>query len=544
MSDDEQSTSREPRDSATPASGEQPHAAETSQQPPAADAPQQPAPDARQQQPAPDAPQQQAPGAPQQPAPDAQQQAPQPAPPQQMATQPTMPLPGPYAGPAPHPYGAQPVTGPQAGPHAGASAGPHPFGAPAATQVTPERRRRTSPAPLVAALVVGALVGGASGAGVTALALNSDGDRSTVSSTGTSPTTINVNDPDDATRVTAAIATAQPSTVTVYVSAGQSGGSGSGVVLDDEGHILTNSHVVTLDGAAGNPTVRVETADGRLLDARVVGTDPIADLAVIQVDATDLQPAEFASSADLNVGDTTIALGAPLGLANSASSGIISALNRSITVGSSEVPEDQPDQQQDGQGGGQSPFDFWLPGEPQQQASSTISLAVIQTDAAINHGNSGGALVDDQGRVIGINVAIASAGSGSSSDESGSIGVGFAIPSDVAQRVAREIIDTGSATHGLLGASVTDAASATGQPQTDGDVVGAVVQELVGGGAADRAGLRVGDVITSFNGVPITSSTDLTAQVRALAGGADADVSYVRGGDASTTSVTLGTFGA
>jgi putative serine protease PepD len=398
----------------------------------------------------------------------------------------------------------------------------------------PERKKGSKTVPLViAALAVGALAGGVSGAGIASLAVNSAQTENTVAN----PTTVTVNQPDDATIITAAAAIAAPSTVTVYVTAEVGAGSGSGVVISDDGYIITNSHVVTLGGAVADPQVQVQTYDGRLLDATVVGRDPIADIAVIKVDDTaDLEPAEFANSDELNVGDTTVVLGAPLGLPNSVSSGIVSALNRSITVSSSEVPEETaPD------GGAEdspAPFDFWnfdIPGQEDapQTASSRVSLAVIQTDAAINQGNSGGALVNEQGQIIGINVAIASAGG----EGSGNIGLGFAIPSNLAQRVAQELIEDGSASHGLLGASVSDA---TGDSSVDAGVVGAVIQELVDGGAAAQAGLRVGDVVTGVNGVPITSSTDLTAQIRALAGGSAAEIAYVRGGDASTVRVTLG----
>jgi putative serine protease PepD len=163
---------------------------------------------------------------------------------------------------------------------------------------------------------------------------------------------------------------------------------------------------------------------------------------------------------------------------------------------------------------------------------------VIQTDAAINPGNSGGALLNSDGAVIGINVAIASAGSSSSGGQSGSIGVGFAIPSNLAQRIAAEIRESGTATHGLLGASIKDVTDDS--KQTNPTVVGASIIQLTSGGAAASAGLQVGDIITNLNGIPITGRVDLTAQVRALAAGSKATVTYVRAGTASTVNVTLG----
>ncbi|PJJ71646.1 putative serine protease PepD [Diaminobutyricimonas aerilata] len=403
-------------------------------------------------------------------------------------------------------------------------------------------KKKRAGVPLIAALAVGALVGGVSGAGVTAWSLSAN--SGSPAGAESRPTTVTVNNAEDATAITGAVATAAPSAVTVYVTGEQGSGSGSGVIIDDDGHIVTNSHVVTLDGAAANPKIRVQTYDGRLLDATVVGTDPIADLAVIKVDDTsDLQPAEWGDSSDLNVGDTTIALGAPLGLSNSVSSGIVSALNRSIQVASSALPETQaPEDDQQQQDDGNDPFDFFdfdIPGqEPNPNAqSSAISLSVIQTDAAINHGNSGGPLVNTDGQVIGINVAIASAGGGASGD-SGNIGVGFAIPSDVAQRVAKEIIENGTATHGLLGASVRDVTS--DPEQTEATTVGASIASVEPGGAADAAGLKAGDIVTKFNDVPITGSSDLTAQVRTQPAGGKATITYVRDGRSDTVEVTLG----
>ena len=193
--------------------------------------------------------------------------------------------------------------------------------------------------------------------------------------------------------------------------------------------------------------------------------------------------------------------------------------------------DSQEDQGEQGDQGG-SPFQFDLPGTQQQSPNSSISISVIQTDAAINPGNSGGALVDSEGKLIGINVAIATAGS---SEESGSIGVGFSIPSNIAKRVSEEIIENGSATHGLLGATVQDASSVQ-----SADVAGAVIVEPTSGGPAAGAGLKKGDIVTKFNGLPITGATDLTAQVRAAAAGSQATVTYVRDGKTYETDVTLG----
>lgn len=417
----------------------------------------------------------------------------------------------------------------------------------ASTPIDPEQhpalakpRRSVAPVGVIAALAVGALVGGVSGAGVTLWVTSANGTAPTITSA--TPSTITVNDPANVTQITAVAAKASPSVVTISVSSDSGAGTGSGVIIDTEGHVLTNTHVVTLEGAASDPTIQVQTNDGRLIAATIVGIDPISDLAVIQLaDTSNLQPAEFADSSQLNVGDTAIAIGAPLGLAGTVTDGIVSALNRSITIASSALPDTSAEGNQAPDG--QSPFDFWnfdLPGQTPStptSSSQTISLSVIQTDAAINPGNSGGALLDGEGKVIGINVAIASAGS-SSGGQSGSIGVGFAIPANLAQRIAAELISTGTATHGLLGASVADVTEDT--TQKDSKVVGASIVELTGGGAAESAGLRVGDVITGINGLPVTGKTDLTAQVRALAAGSKATLTYVRDGKVGTTDVTLG----
>ncbi|MET4580640.1 putative serine protease PepD [Conyzicola nivalis] len=403
--------------------------------------------------------------------------------------------------------------------------------------------RRTKPVLLVAALAVGALVGGVAGGGIV-LALNGDSSNSSVSAN-TTPANITVNNPDNATTVTAVAAKATPSVVTISAKSSDSGGTGSGVIISDDGYVLTNTHVVTLDGATGDAAISVQTNDGRLFTAKLIGTDPISDLAVIKIDdATDLQPASFADSSKLNVGDTAIAIGAPLGLSGTVTDGIVSAINRSITIASSAAPDNSeiaPDTTTPGQ---QSPFEFLLPEREEEQSapsqsSSTISLAVIQTDAAINPGNSGGALLNADGEVIGINVAIASAGGSSAASQAGSIGVGFAIPANLAERVSKEIIENGAASHGLLGATignVTDEAT-----PASGASVGATVREISAGGAAEAAGLKTGDIITGIDGLPVTNATDLTAQVRALAGGAKTTITYVRGGEATTVDVTLGT---
>ncbi|MCS5734143.1 S1C family serine protease [Herbiconiux daphne] len=510
----------------------------------------------------------------------AQPTTPQPTVPQPTATQPTAPQPTaaqptpPYTQPAGYnqqaPYGQHAPYGQQQTPNYGNGSFGTPTGSTpsygavpdpnfnsamyaasgayanqAQATAAPAKKRRGGVA-LIAALAIGALIGGASGAGVTAWAVSQNGGSTTNSAS--SPSSITVNNPDDANLITAVAAKASPSVVTISVSSDQAAGTGSGVVLTDDGYIVTNTHVVTLDGATADATIKVETNDGRIYDATVVGTDPVADLAVIKLtDASGLTPIEFGDSSKLNVGDVAIAIGSPLGLNGTVTNGIVSALNRSITVASSAAPDDTetnptPD---DGNGNGdQGPYDFWnfdIPGQGGQSQSQTptqqssISLSVIQTDAAINPGNSGGALLDSEGKLIGINVAIASAGSGDTGAQSGSIGVGFSIPESLVKRITDEIIANGAATHGLLGATVGDAAS-----QENSTTAGAVIQSVSSGGAAEKAGLQAGDVVTEFNGLPITDSIDLTAQVRTQPAGGDAKITYTRGGTSKTVDVTLG----
>lgn len=344
------------------------------------------------------------------------------------------------------------------------------------------------------------------------------------SSVYSAPATVMVNNTESVNWVTAAAAVASPSVVTVNVSSAQGGGNGSGQFLTDDGYILTNTHVVTLDGATANVKIEVRTSDGKVYPAKIVGTDPTNDLAVIKVDSvTKFTPIKFADSSKINVGDNVLAIGAPLGLEQTVTKGIVSALNRTIQVASAAAPSNGSSLN-DGFGG----LQFY------SGSGDYINLAVIQTDAAINPGNSGGALVNERGELIGINVAIASAGSSSSA---GSIGVGFAIPSNIANRIANEIMKTGSASHGLLGAMVSDA---TNSEDSASFSTGAKVEELTPGGAAEKAGLLPGDVVVKFNGMAVTSAGELTAAVRSLPAGTKTTLELVRAGETLKLSVVLG----
>jgi putative serine protease PepD len=335
-----------------------------------------------------------------------------------------------------------------------------------------------------------------------------------------------VNNTQHVNWVTAAAQKASPSVVTISVSGGGSAGSGSGVVLSKDGYILTNTHVVTLEGATGSATIEVRTADDHVYSATVVGTDPTNDRAVIKVNPLGyLVPAAFANSDQINVGDAVVAIGSPLGLDATVTSGIVSALNRTIQVANSAAPENGSS----GSGG----LQFLGTGS----SANAINLSVIQTDAAINPGNSGGALVNDQGQVLGINVAIASADSGSGTSQSGSIGVGFAIPANNAHRIALEIMKTGKATHAMLGAYVSDALSSGSDAAV---TIGAKIVKLTAGGPAAKAGLKVGDVVTRFNNLIINSATDLTANVRIQAPNTKVQLTVLRGGQTRIVQVTLG----
>jgi putative serine protease PepD len=382
-------------------------------------------------------------------------------------------------------------------------------------------------------LVAGMLLAGLAGGGVAVGAQSLAGDIPPSSVASGSAEQLIVNNTDSVNEITAAAAKASPSVVTISVASGNSGGSGSGIILDKEGHILTNTHVVTLGGQAADPNVEVRTSDGKVHRASIVGTDPLSDLAVIKIDAQGLTPASFADSSELNVGDTAIAIGAPLGLSGTVTDGIISTLSRTISVSSSEVPE-EPQEEEAPNPGDQWNFQFPEDSGNQSSGQGSIYLNVIQTDAAINHGNSGGALVNTNGEVIGVNVAIASA-----SQDSGSIGVGFAIPSSYAERIAQDLIADGKATHGYLGVTVTAKAAEASSGGTQFSV-GAEVAGVSGGSPAEKAGLREGDVITAVGERVIEDSLSLTAAIREQPVGDTVTLKVLRGGEEQSIDVTVG----
>ncbi|WP_241037047.1 S1C family serine protease [Blastococcus litoris] len=407
----------------------------------------------------------------------------------------------PWAGPQTHPTAPHPTT-PQPPSYPGYGGYPTPtVESPAATATATAPRRAGRLRIGLAGLVAGALIGGGAGAGVATLF----DDPSSANGADAAAQNVVIQDPETATTATAAAAKAAPSVVTVYVTSNSASGSGSGVVLTEDGYVVTNNHVVAEGGGA--QTVQVRTSDGTLYDATVVGTDPAADIAVLRLEGADgLTPATFADSDDVQVGDVAVAIGAPLGLSNTVTDGIISATDRAVATGST-------------------------------QDDATV-IDALQTDAAINPGNSGGALVNGAGEVIGINTAIATVASGApgSQSQSGNIGVGFAIPSNTAKRIAQEILETGSATRAVLGVRAQTAAD----DQNSGVGTGAQIVSVEPGSAAAEAGLQQGDVITAVGDRPVTTSTELTAAVRSQAPGATVELTVRRGEQTQTAEVTLG----
>ena len=396
---------------------------------------------------------------------------------------------------------------------------------------------------LVAGIAIGALLGGLVGGGTAALVGANLPRQSVVASEG-STGAITLNNLDDVSTVSAVAAVAMPSVVTLEVTGSQAAGSGSGVIYSEDGYIVTNRHVATLDGAVGpEAQIRVRLSDGRVLDGTLVGTDPFSDLAVIKVEADDLTPISIGDSDKLNVGDLAVAIGAPLNLANTVTSGVVSALYRGISVGAANLPDgDDGSTDEGGDGDGGFPWDFRFgdPGDGSQSqaptATTSVTLPVVQTDASINPGNSGGALLNANGELIGINVAIAS--NRSTSDSAGSDGLGFAIPSSLAVRVADAIISGEQPSHGLLGISVGDSSQ---DDDEDANRAGGLIMELTRGGAAEQAGLKVGDVITSVNGIPVDSGTTLSALIRMQEGGSEVTLGYTREGAPGEVTATLGT---
>ncbi len=380
-----------------------------------------------------------------------------------------------------------------------------PIALPYTTPTFPAERR---PRPrLFAASVVAAalLVGGSAGVGGAAVWTSQhDTDRPPASAPrSTSPV---VNAPAAASGDGSVESVAQqvlPSVVEIDVSGPEGAGSGSGIILTSDGQILTNNHVV--DAAGDSGSLEVSFTDGTHAKASIVGVDPLTDTAVIQAeDVSGLTPATIGSSDSLQVGQGVVAIGSPFGLDATVTSGIVSALERPVDVGS------------DGQG------------------NSTVYPA-IQTDAAINPGNSGGPLVDMAGHVVGINASIRTTGSSQEGGQSGSIGLGFAIPIDEVLPVVDQMQKGETPTHARLGIAVENVASGTGALVEDG----ARISQINDGSAAADAGLRDGDIVTKIDDTLITSADSLVATVRSYRPGDTVTVTYTRSGSEQTVTLTL-----
>ncbi|KGN40097.1 S1C family serine protease [Knoellia aerolata] len=308
---------------------------------------------------------------------------------------------------------------------------------------------------------------------------------------------------------TATAAAVSPSVVAIKTDSGE----GSGVVIDDSGHVITNNHVV-----AGADELTVTMSDGRTFKARIQGTDPSTDLAVVTIEGApdDLRPISIGDSDALKVGDPVMAVGNPLGLAGTVTTGIVSALNRPVTTSAAQQ-------------GPQNPFG----NGPQQSSTEPVVTNAIQTSAAINPGNSGGALVNANGQLVGINSSIASLGS--SGGTSGNIGIGFAIPVKEAASIAEQLIEDGTAEHAYLGVAPADGSASDGSATR----AGALVRTVVSGTPAEKAGLKQGDVITQVNGEAVDSAESLVAHIREHAVGDTVTLTVLRDNKSQEISATL-----
>ena len=403
---------------------------------------------------------------------------------------------------APPPSGA-PYDPPPPAPHP-----VFPFGGPPPTPPAGVAEKRRSGRTVLAASVVttSLLVGGAAGvAGAAAWDhWNPSGSGTATSASGRTTSQV-VDTPDSPAAQGSVQQVAQevlPSVVKIDVTGPQESGSGSGIILSSDGQILTNNHVVAIAGSSGQ--ISVSFNDGTSAKAKVLGTDPLTDTAVIQAENVNgLTPATIGKSSDLQVGESVVAIGSPFGLESTVTSGIVSALNRPVDVGS------------DGQG-------------------NSTTYPAIQTDAAINPGNSGGPLVDLHGHVVGIDASIQTSTS-SGTDQGGSIGLGFAIPIDEVMPIVKQMINGETPTHARLGISVSDVANNGGAQVNEG----AQVRDVTSGSTAANAGLAAGDVITKVDNTQITGSDSLVATIRSYRPGDSVTITYVHHGETKTTKLTL-----
>ncbi|MFA3874986.1 trypsin-like peptidase domain-containing protein [Streptomyces sp. MMCC 100] len=412
-------------------------------------------------------------------------------------------VPDPWAGPTAPPSGAEPASDPwgRYDPWAASAARHH-----ETAGRTPKQRRRRATKTLVGGALLIALVSGALGGAVGAY-LERNGGVGTVELPQAAPEAAE-RAPDS---VAGIAARALPSVVTLHVSGSEAAGTGTGFVLDDRGHILTNNHVVEPAGSGGEITVTFNSGD--TAEATVVGRDSGYDLAVVKVKGVSgLTPMPLGNSDNVRVGDPVVAIGAPFDLAGTVTSGIISAKERPITAGGEE-----------GDG------------------SDVSYVDALQTDAPINPGNSGGPLLDAQGRAIGINSAIRSADSGSAESDggqAGSIGLGFAIPINQGKRVAEELINTGKATHPVIG--ITLDMGYTGDGARVGTKGGDGGPAVTTGGPGAKAGIEPGDVITAVDGQRVHSGEELIVKTRAHRPGDRLELTLERGGKETKVSLVLG----
>jgi putative serine protease PepD len=363
--------------------------------------------------------------------------------------------------------------------------------------VPPPRRDAWTAWPIALAALVLGLVGGAIGASV--VVSGDDDSKASATSTTVSVPVITSSGPlAGGVRANPVVNVANkvlPSVVSIDVRGTSEEVTGSGFVYDGDGRVVTNNHVI--EPAAKEGSIRVILPDGSVRSASIVGSSPSYDIAVIKVsNATGLVPATLGRSEPVRVGESVVAIGSPLGLNATVTSGIISATHRPVTAGGS---------------------------------GETSYINALQTDAAINPGNSGGPLVDLDGLVIGVNSAIATLGS-ASGGQSGSIGVGFSIPIDQVKHTVREIIDTGHAEYPVIGAQVSVARS----------LDGAEVKDVNDASPADRAGLRVGDVITAVEGDRIADGVELIVTIRSYEPGDVITLTVDHDGDTRQVEVTLG----
>lgn len=363
----------------------------------------------------------------------------------------------------------------------------------------PERSKRRPTwvpwAALGSALVVGGVIGGV------IVAATSSSSAGTSSASSPSASTLSSCD------VTSIAKENLPSVVTISAKGGGGGGTGSGEVIRSDGYIMTNNHVIAIAANAGS--VEVQFSDGVTAPATITGRDSLTDLAVLKVDTSrSLRVIPMGSSSSVRVGEGVVVLGAPLGLSNTVTAGIVSALDRTIQV-------------------------------PAENDSTALLVSALQSDAAINPGNSGGSMVNCSGQLIGVPTAGATVPNSSGEASSGgSIGLGFAIPVDLAKTITDEIIDTGSVTHAFFGISTLPTPGTAAEGQT---AVGLFVREVVPGGPSAQAGLRQGDVITTIDGQPARSNTQLQEITLTKKPGEKVDLEYSRNGGSAKTTVTLGT---